>query len=61
MYHRKTKDEFQVQGNYGYHGYEMVTCEETYKEAKERLKEYRENEPGIAFKIVKRRVKLCQP
>ncbi len=56
-YTRKTRDEYEVQGNYGY-GWEMVTCEDSRKEAKERLREYRENETGVAFKIVKRRVKL---
>lgn len=42
-YTRKTRDIFEVQGNYG-HGWECVTAEETYKEARARLKEYRENE-----------------
>lgn len=58
-YTRKTKDEFEVQGNYGYgHGFECVTAEETKPEARKRLKEYRENEPGIPFKIVKKRVRI---
>lgn len=58
-YVRKTRDEFEVQGNYGYgHGFEMVTTEETRKDAKEQLKCYRENEPGIPFRIVRKRVKL---
>lgn len=56
-YIRKTKDEYQIQGNYG-HGFEMVTAEDTYKEAKERLKEYRDNEPGIPFKTVCKRIRL---
>lgn len=60
MYQRKTYDEYQVQGNYGF-GLEMVTAESTYKEAKERLKEYRENEPGIAFKIVCKRIRKEVP
>jgi hypothetical protein len=42
---RTTADSWEVQGNYG-HGWECVTAEDTYKEAKERLKEYRENEGG---------------
>lgn len=54
---RKTVDEYQVMGNYG-QGWECVTSEETRKEARERLKEYIENESGTAFKIVKKRVKL---
>lgn len=55
MYIRKTYDEYEVQGNYG-QGWEMVTIEETYKEAKAQLKCYRENEPGTAHRIVKKRI-----
>ena len=58
MYRRKTFDEFQIQGNYGY-GFEEVTSETTLAEARQRLKEYRDNERGISFKIVKKRVKKC--
>lgn len=56
MYKRKTVDEYQIHGLYAY-GWEEVTCESTYKTAKERLKEYRENEPGTMFKIIAKRVK----
>lgn len=56
-YTRKTKDEYQIHGNYGY-GWEELTAEETYKEARAQLRCYNENEPGIPHKIVKRRVKL---
>jgi hypothetical protein len=56
MYERKTEDEFQIHGDYGY-GFEEVTCEVTRQLAREQLKCYRENEPGVAFKIVKKRVK----
>lgn len=56
-YERKTKDEYQVHGKYA-HGWEEVTAEDTRNEAKERLKEYRENEPGTEFKIVRKRVKI---
>ena len=56
---RKTKDEFIVQGNYGA-GYEDLTCEDTRKEARQRLKEYNENE-GYAHRIIVRRVKLDTP
>ncbi len=56
-YIRKTRDEFEVRGDSGHgHGYEMVTTEDTIKEARQRLREYRENEPGVPFKIVKMRV-----
>jgi len=59
MYTRKTIDEWQVLGNYGFgHGFEIVTAASTLKEAKSHLKEYRENEPGIPFKIVKKRLKI---
>jgi len=54
-YTRKTYDEYEIQGNYGY-GWEMETAEETYKEAKEQLKCYRENGPG-SYRIVKKRIK----
>lgn len=54
---RKTRDVFEVRGNYG-HGYEMVTAETTRKEANARLREYRENEPGVDFKIVVTREKI---
>lgn len=59
-YKRKTEDEYQIHGLYA-HGWEEVTCESTRKEAKERLKEYRENETGTAFKMLKRRVPIVQP
>jgi hypothetical protein len=58
MYIRKTKDEFEIQGYYSdQYGWEMVTAEETWKAAKEMLKCYRDNEPGIPFRIKKVRVK----
>jgi hypothetical protein len=58
-YIRKTEDEYEIQGNYGTGcGYECVTVEESWKNAKSQIKEYRENEPGIPFKIVKKRVKI---
>lgn len=61
MYIRKTTDEYEIQVNYGYgHGYECVTTEETWKEAKAQLKCYRENEPGTPFRIVKKRVKIAK-
>ena len=50
--------EFDILGNYG-HGLELVTCEETREAAKEQLKVYRENEPGIFFKI--KRVAITPP
>ncbi len=57
-YIRKTADEYEIQGYYGAtYGYECVTTEETYKAAKEQIKCYRENEPGVSFRIVKKRVR----
>lgn len=58
-YVRVTRDEYDVEGNYGYgDGFEVVTCEAARGEARARLREYRENEPGVPFRIVKRRVRL---
>ena len=54
-YIRKTEDEFNVQGNYGF-GWEDVCAESTYREARERLREYRDNEPGYPHRIKVRRV-----
>lgn len=49
-YTRKTHIEWDVQSNYGY-GWEDVTTEETYREARERLREYRENEPQYPHRL----------
>lgn len=57
-YIRKTVDEYHVQGYYSPSiGWETVTIDETYAEAKEMLRDYRENERGIPFRIKKCRVK----
>jgi hypothetical protein len=56
MYKRKTVDLFDIEGDYG-HGFEVVTAETTYSDARRALREYRENEPGIAFRIRKYREK----
>lgn len=56
MYIRKTYDEWTLQGNYGY-GWEDLTSEDSSKEIRERLKEYRENEGG-SYRIICRRVKI---
>lgn len=58
MYKRKTEDLWIVQGNYGYgHGYEDLTAETSFREGRQRLKEYRENEPGTSIRLIKRRVR----
>lgn len=56
---RKTRDVYDVRGDYGYgHGFETVTAETELREAKARLREYRENEPGVPFKLVTRRERI---
>ena len=56
-YIRKTVDIYEIQGDYGFgYGFETVCAEYNYKDAKQRLKEYRENEKGI-FRIKKTREK----
>lgn len=58
-YKRKTQDVWEIQGNYGYgHGWECVTSETSYSEAIQRLKEYRENEQGVPFRIIKKRERI---
>lgn len=58
-YTRKTKDNYILLSNYGYgHGWEEEIIEPTYKEIKERLKEYRENCKYGIFKYKKVRVKI---
>jgi hypothetical protein len=51
---------YDVQADYGYgHGWETVTCEVTRKEARERLKEYRANDPmAFALRIKKYRERI---
>lgn len=56
-YKRKTRDYWDIQGNYG-QGWEVVTAADTWKEARQYLKEYRENEPGIAFRARKKRERI---
>ena len=56
-YIRKTTDEYDILADYGY-GYEVVTTETTLNEAKQRAREYRENDTyAHDIKIKKRRVK----
>jgi hypothetical protein len=51
--------DYEIQGNYGYgHGYETVDCVSTPEEAKEALKVYDENEPGVPHRI--KRVRDCE-
>jgi hypothetical protein len=54
---RTTRDYWSIEGNYGY-GWEEVTAEDTWKGARARLKEYRENEHGVSFRVRRRREKI---
>lgn len=56
----KTKIIYVVQGNYGYgQGWEDLTAEETWKDIKQRLREYRDNERGVPFRAIRRRERLA--
>jgi hypothetical protein len=57
MYKRKTRDEYQIHQRTS-QGWEEVTACDTWKEAKELLKAYRENQPEYPVKCVKKRIKL---
>jgi hypothetical protein len=56
MYIRKTVDEYNIEGYY-YNCWEVTTCESSYKEARQRLREYRNNAPEYCYRIKKRRVR----
>lgn len=56
-YVRKTRDEYDLQGNYG-EGWETLTCESTYREAVQRRKEYRENGDFAPMRIKALRVPI---
>ena len=53
----KTKMVFVIQGNYG-QGWEDVTEEEIFLEARQRLKEYNENEPQYPHRRIRRRIRI---
>lgn len=59
MRERKTRDEYQIHQfvGKGNGGWEVVCCEDTWSNAKQRLKEYRENMPEYPVKLAKKRVK----
>jgi len=50
----KQKHYYAVEGDYG-HGYEEVTAEDSFLAARDRLREYRENEPGVPFRMKKKK------
>lgn len=54
---RKTRDEWRISGNYGY-GWDVECVEDTPRESRQRLKEYRENGGG-AYKLTKHRVMIA--
>lgn len=58
-YKRKTVDVFEIEGYYA-HGWECVTLETSHKEARARLKEYRDNEPNAVFRLVIKREKIVK-
>lgn len=57
-YTRKTRDEYTIQGHYGFFGWEDIDCHDTHKEARASLKTYRESEPQYQHRLIKRRVKI---
>ena len=56
MYERKTRDRWDLMSNYGY-GWECECSDYTYAEARQTLKEYRENGNGN-YRIEKHREKI---
>jgi len=45
-----------VQGHYGnQYGWEDITASENYRSARDNLKDYRANEPGVAHRMIQRR------
>lgn len=64
-YVRKTRDEWEIQQQTGSAdhrgGWELATTEETRRDAKRCIREYRENQPELRVRIVKRRVRIEQP
>lgn len=58
MYQRKTRDRWDIMTNYGY-GWDCECSEYSYKEARQTLKEYRENISG-AVRLEKHREKISE-
>lgn len=56
-YIRKTYDRYDIETNYGY-GWYAECSEDTLREARQRVKEYRENARGLlGIRIKKRRIR----
>lgn len=57
MYIRKTTDEWTVQGFYGsLYGWEDLSCSDSFTEARDDIKSYRDNEPQYRYRLVKTRI-----
>ena len=58
-YVRKTRDEWVIEGYYGdLYGWEEVTREDTRSEGLARLRDYRENDPFVTYRMRKVRVRI---
>lgn len=58
-YVRKTRDEFDIEQRTCL-GWEVVSSESTRKDAQRAVREYRDNQPAMAARWVKRRVRINQ-
>ena len=58
-YKRKTRDVFEIQGNYGC-GWETLLEEETLSDAKTQLRCYNENEANYPHRIKRHREKISE-
>lgn len=59
-YSRKTRDEYDIEQRTT-EGWEIVNSEATRRDAQRSAREYRENQPEFAVRIVKRRVRVQAP
>ena len=58
-YIRKTRDVWDIEQHTGHqYGWEVVCSEDSWKEARERLKEYRENQPEYPVRARKHRERI---
>jgi hypothetical protein len=56
-YKRKTRDEWQLHVNYG-QGWEHEISEDSFREARDRRREYRENCPEYPVRLLCKRVRI---
>jgi hypothetical protein len=59
MYQRKTRDEYQV-FTHTLYGKEEVYASDDRKDARDRLKEYRANQPEFAHSLKKVRIRISE-